>query len=252
MNSSERSTSLLRQSASLAGSDEVSRAFLRRWVSLCSRALIRDFISATTFSSSSAACAFSPRLVEVSSAVSSCSTTRATMARTAVVPSTSLVWPSNCGSASRTVTTAVRPARMSSFSSLSLPTLSRRALTLELLAEHLEQGLLEAGQVGAALGRGDDVDEGRGPWCRSRCPSAARCRRRTRARPRSGSCGRWSSSTGTVSVKVPGALQPPHVGDGGVGREELDELGDAAVVLEDLLVRAVARRACPAARARRG
>ena len=65
MNSSVRSTSLLRQSASLAGSDEVSSAFLRRWVSLCSRALIRDFISATTFSSSSAACAFSPRLVEV-------------------------------------------------------------------------------------------------------------------------------------------------------------------------------------------
>ena len=62
MNSSVRSTSVLRQSASLAGSVEDSRAVLRRWVSLCSRALIRDFISAVTFSSSSAACCFSPPL----------------------------------------------------------------------------------------------------------------------------------------------------------------------------------------------
>ena len=58
-----------------AGSVEDSRAVLRRWVSLCSRALIRDFISATTFSSSSAACAFSVRLVEVRMAVSSVSYT---------------------------------------------------------------------------------------------------------------------------------------------------------------------------------
>ncbi len=76
MNSSVRSTSSLRQSASLAGSDEDSRAFLRRWVSLCWRAATRVRIAATTFSSSSAACAFSPRLVEVSSAVSSVATTR--------------------------------------------------------------------------------------------------------------------------------------------------------------------------------
>ena len=137
MNSSDRSTSVLRQSASLAGSEEVSRAFLRRWVSLCSRALIRDFISATTFSSSRAACAFSPRLVEVSRAVSSFSTTLATIARTALVPSTSLVWPSNCGSARRTVTTRVRPARTSSFSGLSPPTLSRRALTSSCLRNTL-------------------------------------------------------------------------------------------------------------------
>ncbi len=129
MNSSERSTSVVRQSRSLDGRVELSRAFLRRWVSLCSRALMRDFISETTFSSSRAACALSPRLVDVSRSVSSFSTTLATMARTALVPRTSLVWPSNCGSARRTVTTAVMPARMSSFSGLSLPTLSRRALT---------------------------------------------------------------------------------------------------------------------------
>ena len=39
-----------------------------------------------------------------------------TIARTGPVPSTSLVCPSNCGSASRTVTTAVIPASTSSFS----------------------------------------------------------------------------------------------------------------------------------------
>ena len=106
------------------------------------------------------------------------------------VPSTSLVWPSNCGSASRTVTTAVSPSRTSSLSSLSSsPAFSRRALRSTCVAERLEQRLLEPGQVGAALGRGDDVDERRGPRCRSRCPSAARRRRRSRARPRSGSCG---------------------------------------------------------------
>ena len=48
------------------------------------------------------------------------------------VPSTSLVWPSNCGSGSRTVTTAVRPASTSSLSTASSPTLSSRA-SLDLL-----------------------------------------------------------------------------------------------------------------------
>jgi len=128
MNSSERSTSFERHSTSLAGIEEVSRAFLRRWVSLCTRAEMRDFISATTFSSSCPACCLSWRPVAVSLAVSSFSITRLTIWRTAGVPRTSLVWPSNCGSASRTVSTAVSPARTSSFSILSLPALSLRAL----------------------------------------------------------------------------------------------------------------------------
>lgn len=51
----------------------------------------------------------------------------ATIARTAGVPSTSFVWPSNCGSGRRTVSTALSPASTSSFSSLSDPTLRRRA-----------------------------------------------------------------------------------------------------------------------------
>ena len=49
----------------------------------------------------------------------------------------------------------------------------------------------------------------------------------------------WSSSTGTVSCEVSRALQPQHVGDRLVRRQELAELADAAVVAEGLLVRAV-------------
>ncbi len=44
MNSSDCSTSEVRQSASFAGKDDDSRAFLRRCVSLCVRAEIRAFI----------------------------------------------------------------------------------------------------------------------------------------------------------------------------------------------------------------
>ncbi len=133
MNSSERSTSSDRQSASFAGSAEVSRAFLRREISFCLRADMRARISATTLSSTSEAWVFWSRLPDVSSAVSSVSTTLATTWRTGPVPSTSLVWPSNCGSASRTVSTAVRPAMMSSFSIRSpaslVDTFSRLALS---------------------------------------------------------------------------------------------------------------------------
>jgi hypothetical protein len=100
---------------------------LRRAVSLSERAEMRAFISLTTFSSTCAACAFSSRFDEVRMAPSSRATTWATIWRTAGVPSTSFVWPSNCGSGSRTVTTAVRPASASSFSTLSVPALSLRA-----------------------------------------------------------------------------------------------------------------------------
>ena len=109
MNSSERSTSLERQSASLAGSAEDSSAFLRRWVSRCCRAAIRVFEAPATFSMTSLAWAFSARLVEVRKLFSSPATTLRTTERAAGVPRISLVWPSNCGSASRTVTTDGEP-----------------------------------------------------------------------------------------------------------------------------------------------
>ena len=73
-------------------------------------------ISETTLSMTRAACSFSPFVVEVRNSVSRSSTTFATIARIAGVPSTSLVCPSNWGSSMRTLTTAVRPARVSSFS----------------------------------------------------------------------------------------------------------------------------------------
>ena len=64
MNSSERATSSVRQSASLVGIEDVSSAFFRRCVSLWTRAEMRDFISLTIFSSSSADWALSLRLAE--------------------------------------------------------------------------------------------------------------------------------------------------------------------------------------------
>ena len=116
MNSSEAVTSSERQSASLAGRVEVSSAVLRRVISLCMRALTRARISPTIFSCRARDWALRSRLEEVSSAVSSSSTTLATIWRTGAVPRTSFVCPSNWGSGTRTVTTAVSPARMSSFS----------------------------------------------------------------------------------------------------------------------------------------
>ena len=49
------------------------------------------------------------------------------MREAAGVPSTSLGWPSNCGSGSRTVTIAVMPSSTSSLVTASSPFLSRRA-----------------------------------------------------------------------------------------------------------------------------
>ena len=128
MKSSLTAVSCVRQSTSFVGSEEDSRAFLRRWVSLWVRAEMRDFISATTFSSNMAACVLSSRFELSRRSVRAFAMVFETMLRTAGVPRTSLVWPSNCGSASRTVTTAVRPAKTSSFSTLSLPALSLREL----------------------------------------------------------------------------------------------------------------------------
>ena len=66
MNSSVRSLSVARQSASLAGSAEDSRAFLRRWVSLAAGGpRSGSWRPPTTFSITSWAWAFSARLVEV-------------------------------------------------------------------------------------------------------------------------------------------------------------------------------------------
>ena len=114
MNSSLRS-SALRQSTSLAGSAEVASADLRRWLSRCSRAAIRALVADATFSSTARACCLPGRPRASKTACSSLDTTSATIRDAAGVPSTSLVWPSNCGSGSRTPITAVRPSSTSSF-----------------------------------------------------------------------------------------------------------------------------------------
>ena len=133
INSSECSTFPERQSTSLVGIDEDSRAVLRRCASLCTRAEMRVFISETTFSHRVFACALSARPVACRRALSWSDTTFSTICRTAGVPRISLVCPSNCGSARRTVSTAVNPASASSFSILSLPTLNLRALSARCL-----------------------------------------------------------------------------------------------------------------------
>ena len=120
MNSSLRS-SAERQSTSLAGRAEVARADLRRWFSLCSLAAILVFAALATFSSTALACALLPRTRPSRNVRSSVLTTSATILEAAGVPSTSLVWPSNWGSGSRTEITAVRPSSTSSFSTGSSP-----------------------------------------------------------------------------------------------------------------------------------
>ena len=154
MNSSVRSLSVARQSASLAGSAEDSRAFLRRWVSRCWRAARRVLEAPTTFSMTSLASAFSARLVEVRNFFSSAATTRRTTPRTAGVPRISLVWPSNCGSASRTVTTAVMPSVTSSLitsASLTLSALVWRITSLKVLVMALSKPATWVPPLGVAI-----------------------------------------------------------------------------------------------------
>ena len=68
-----------------------------------------------------------------SSGPSLAATADSTRPFTSGLPSRVLVWPSNCGSASFTLTTAERPSRVSSpvrFGSSSLSSLARRAYSL--------------------------------------------------------------------------------------------------------------------------
>ena len=154
MKSSVLSLSAARQSASLEGSAEDSSAFLRRWVSLCWRAAIRVLDAPTTFSITSLAWAFSSRLVEVRNFFSSAETTLRTTVRAAGVPRISLVWPSNWGSASRTVTTAVMPSSTSSLmtsGSLTLSALVVRMTSLNVLVTACSKPLTCVPPLGVAM-----------------------------------------------------------------------------------------------------
>ena len=110
----------------MAGSADVASADLRRWFSRCSRAAIRVLAAAATLSSTARACCLLPRLRDSKKARSSPDTTWATIRDAAGVPSTSLVWPSNWGSGSRTAITAVSPSSMSSLVTGSSPFFSSR------------------------------------------------------------------------------------------------------------------------------
>ena len=79
----------------------------------------------------------------------------------------------------------------------------------------LTQRPLEAGDVRAALGRGDDVDEGLHRRCRSRCPSAARCRRRARAATSVGGHVPVLVEHRHGLVEVARPAEPQRVGDAG-------------------------------------
>ena len=155
--------------------------------------------------------------------------------RAAGVPRISLVWPSNCGSASRTVTTAVRPSRTSSLMTSSSSTLSTLVASHRVV-EGLGQRALEAADVGAALGRGDHVDEG----AQLGVVAGAPAHRDVDGELALDLLGRHVA---LVVEQRHGlgegvrALQPQDVGDRLVVGEELDELGDAAVVAELLLDR---------------
>ena len=77
-----------------------------------------------------------------------------TTPRTAGVPRISLVWPSNCGSASRTVTTAVSPSRTSSLmtlSSLTLSTLAARITSLNVVVTADSKPLTWVPPLGVAI-----------------------------------------------------------------------------------------------------
>ena len=112
-------------------------------------------------------------------------------------------------------------------------------IDLELFAQHLEHGLVEAGEVGPALRGGDDVDEGghrrvvAGPPAH-RDVDAALALDLGRCHVALGVEHRHGLGEGT------GALEPPHVGDGGVACQVVAELRDAAVVDEGLLDRLLA------------
>ena len=114
MNNSVRVTSSERQSESFVGSDEDSNAFLRRCRSLCARALIRVRDAAAIFSKTRRPLALSIRFEVLKYSFIFSATTAETILVAAAVPRTSLVWPSNCGSDIRTVTTAVKPSSTSS------------------------------------------------------------------------------------------------------------------------------------------
>ena len=86
--------------------------------------------------------------------VSRLATIRETIPLTCGVPRTSFVCPSNCGSASRTVTTAVSPSKMSSFateSSLARSTRAARSCSFTVLVSARSKPVRWVPPLGVAM-----------------------------------------------------------------------------------------------------
>ena len=159
MNSSLRSTSSLRQSASLAGSDEVSSAFLRRWCSLCWRAAIRVRAAAATFSRMALAWVLSPRSGRGEQrlellAHDACHDPRGGRGAEHLL---GLALELRLGQPDGDDRGQALEHVVGDHVVLSR---AQDALGAQLLVDGLAHASLEAADVGAALARGHDVDEG--------------------------------------------------------------------------------------------
>ncbi len=110
------------------------------------------------------------------------------------------------------------------------------------LVDRTDEAALETGQVGAALGRGDDVDERAHGGLVALAPAHGHVDAQL-ALDLGGRHVALVVEDGHGLVEVTEPLQPQHVADGLVAGQELGELGDAAVevelVLDALLVPAV-------------
>ncbi len=138
---------------------------------------------------------------EVRNAFSSLATTCVTIREAAEVPSTSLVCPSNWGSASRTVTTAVSPSNASSLTTSSSATLSNRCVrsaSLTVLVTDRSNPETWVPPLGVAMMLTKDLSVVSYPVPQRSAMSTpnSRCTSVGIMCPR-------SSSTGTVSLKVP-------------------------------------------------
>ena len=104
------------------------------------------------------------------------------------------------------------------------------------LPERLDERLLEAGLVGAALRRGNDVHEAADAGVVADPPAQCDVHFAI-AFHFSDLAVALLIQDGDGFLEVAGPVQAPDVRDTGVGGEELDELGDTAVVVEYFLVR---------------
>ncbi|MDH6587773.1 hypothetical protein M2161_006879 [Streptomyces sp. SAI-133] len=158
MNSSLRSTSSLRQSASLAGSEDDSRAVLRRCASLCWRAAIRVRAAATAFLHDDPGLG---RRVPL----------RGRQERLELLGDHGVHDAAGRRGAEDLLGLALElrlgeahgDDRGQALESVVLDDVvlgdTQQLLGAQHLVHRLGDGLLEAGDMGAALGRGDDVDE---------------------------------------------------------------------------------------------